>query len=156
MAPQGIEFTPVSRSLTTVRLISAGIWTVIPMIVMAVLAVMLHPVFWSGAVGCLVLLVWLVWLLPRQVRAMAWAEGPSEFFIRKGVLFRSMTVVPYGRIQYVDVTQGPVARFFSMSTVALHTASPETAGTIDGIPSTEAARLRDMLAQRGSAELAGL
>lgn len=156
MTPRGAEFHPVSPELATVRLIAAALWCGIPLVVFLVLALLVSPWFWAGAAVALVLLLWMVWLLPRQVRALGFAETDDEFLVRRGIMFRSLNVIPYGRIQYVDVNEGPVARHFGIASITLHTASAETSGTLDGLPVEEAARLRDMLAHRGSTELAGL
>lgn len=156
MSPSGAEFRPVSPDLAKVRLVSAVLVCGVPLIVFVVLALLISPWFWTGAAAALVLLLWLAWLLPRQVRAMGFAETNEEFLVRRGIMFRSLNVIPYGRIQYVDVNEGPVARHFGIASITLHTASMETAGTLDGLPADEAIRLRDMLAQRGSSELAGL
>jgi membrane protein YdbS with pleckstrin-like domain len=71
-------------------------------------------------------------------------------------MFRSMVVVPYGRMQYVDVEAGPLDRKLGLAKVQLHTASVGTDAQIPGLPPDEAARLRDRLASRGEARLAGL
>jgi len=97
-----------------------------------------------------------VLVVPRQVRAIGYAERDDDLLIRKGVMFRSLVVVPYGRMQYVDVQAGPVARRFRIAQVQLHTASPATDASIDGLEPAEAERLRDRLASRGEARLAGL
>ena len=59
-------------------------------------------------------------------------------------------------MQYVDVQAGPVDRRFGIAKVQLHTASPGTDAQIPGLSPEEAARLRDRLARRGEARLAGL
>ena len=64
--------------------------------------------------------------------------------------------MPYGRMQYVEVAAGPVARAFGLARVQLHTASPGTDSHLAGVPAVEAARLRDRLTARGEARLAGL
>ena len=71
-------------------------------------------------------------------------------------MFRSLVVVPYGRMQYVDVAQGPIARACGVSSIQLHTASAATDASIDGLPPAEAERLRDRLTARGETKLAGL
>ncbi|WP_022867454.1 PH domain-containing protein [Schaalia vaccimaxillae] len=156
MTPEGVDFHPVSPALTKVRIIGNLIWTLPPLIGFAIAAVLVEPLLWIGAGVFALLILWLLWLIPRQVRAMAFGQGADEFCIRKGVMFQSLTLVPYGRIQYVDVSQGPIARAFGIAEIKLNTASVETAGTLNGVPADEAARLRDLLAERGSAELAGL
>src|SRR5690606_41164829 len=109
------------------------------------------------ALPILVLLVaWAWWLIPRQVRAIGYAELEDDLLIRKGVLFRSLTVVPYGRMQYVDVQAGPLMRRAGMAQVQLHTASASTDASIPGLLEAEASRLRDRLTEAGEARLAGL
>jgi len=97
-----------------------------------------------------------LWLVPRQVGALRYAEREDDLLIRRGIMFRSLVVVPYGRMQYVDVAAGPLDRQFGIASVQLHTAAPATRATISGLPPAEAARLRDRLASRGEARLAGL
>lgn len=155
--PEGVTWTPVSPRLITARLLLAGLWLV-PILIGAVLAPVLSGVVWLWAIPAVVLVIclWTAWLVPRQVRAMGYAERADDLLLRRGILFRSMVVVPYGRMQFVDVNAGPLARKFGIATVQLHTASPNSEVTVDGLPTDEAARLRDQLASRGEARLAGL
>ena len=92
----------------------------------------------------------------RQVAAYGYAERSDDLLIRKGLMFRGMVVVPYGRMQFVDVQAGPLERAFGIARVQLHTASAGTDALIPGVREEEAARLRDRLASRGQARLAGL
>jgi membrane protein YdbS with pleckstrin-like domain len=95
----------------------------------------------------------LVW---RRYRAWGYAEREDDLLVRRGVLIRRLTVVPYGRMQFVDVTAGPVDRFFGLATVQLHTASARSDARIPGLANAEAERLRDRLAALGEAKAAGL
>lgn len=156
MAPSDITFLPVSLSLIRVRVISALI-SYMPLIIGAIVcAFLVSKWFWIAVLALLGLSAWTLWLISRQVKAMGYALAQDEFLIRKGVMFRRLTLIPFGRIQYVEVSEGPIARAFGIAEIKLHTASAETSGTLNGVPSIEAARLRDMLSERGAAELAGL
>ena len=95
-------------------------------------------------------------MIGRQVRSWGYAERADDLLVRRGVAFRTVVVVPYGRMQYVDVYAGPVDRIFGLAKVQLHTASARSDAYIPGLPPQEAARLRDRLASRGEARLAGL
>lgn len=113
----------------------------------------------SAATAALVPLVvtgWVWWLIGRQVRATGYAERAEDLLVRRGVLMRRIVVVPYGRMQYVDVHAGPLDRAFGLARVQLHTASAATDASIPGLAPVEAARLRDRLSSRGQARLAGL
>jgi membrane protein YdbS with pleckstrin-like domain len=95
-------------------------------------------------------------LVGRRYRAWGYAEREDDLLVRRGVMIRRLTVVPYGRMQFVDVTAGPVDRLFGLATVQLHTASARSDARIPGLASTEAQRLRDRLAALGEAKAAGL
>ncbi len=84
------------------------------------------------------------------------AQRDTDLYVTHGRWFKELLVVPYGRMQYVDVNAGPVDRAFGVSAVQLHTASAATDAKLPGLPPAEAARLRDRLATLGEARLAGL
>ncbi|CAO5256779.1 PH domain-containing protein [Frankia sp. AgKG'84/4] len=92
----------------------------------------------------------------RVWRAWRYAEREDDLLISRGVLIRRVVVVPYGRMQLVDVTSGPLARRFGIAKVQLHTAAATSDAVIPGLSPPEAARLRDALTERGEARSAGL
>ncbi|MFP3988755.1 PH domain-containing protein [Streptomyces sp. E11-3] len=95
-------------------------------------------------------------LLGRNWRSWRYAERADDLLIKRGVLWREETVVPYGRMQLVEVTSGPLARKFGLASVQLHTAAALTDATIPGLDPEEAQRLRDRLTELGEARSAGL
>jgi membrane protein YdbS with pleckstrin-like domain len=126
-------------------LICLGVWLVTEF----------RPVaFLAAAVAGLVLLRLV--LLPRSLRAWGYAERADDLLVRHGLMIRRLSIVPYGRMQFVDVTAGPLERLFGLATVQLHTAAAATDARIPGLPPEEAARLRDRLAALGEARAEGL
>jgi uncharacterized protein len=154
--PPGVEWQRVSPRLVRARLIPATIVLGLPAVAGAVLVPLVSVWFWLLAAGAVALLVWTYLLVPRQVHAIGYAERDDDLLIRKGILFRSLVVVPYGRMQYVDVEAGPLDRKLEIAKVQLHTASAATDADIPGLAPDEAERLRDRLSARGEARLAGL
>jgi uncharacterized protein len=71
-------------------------------------------------------------------------------------MVQRLSVVPYGRMQFVEVTAGPVERLFGLSTVKLHTAAAASDARIPGLEQDEAARLRDRLTELGESMAAGM
>jgi uncharacterized protein len=155
--PAGVVWTPVSPRLATARrgVLLAGL--ALPAVLPPILAVLLHT-GWLAAISLLPLasMIWGWWLIGRQVAAVGYAEQDDDLLIRRGLMWRSMVVVPYGRMQYVDLKAGPVDRAVGIARLQLHTASAGTDAHIPGLVADEAARLRDRLASRGEAQLAGL
>ena len=92
----------------------------------------------------------------RRVRAWGYAERADDLLVRRGVMFRRMSVIPYGRMQYVEVTAGPFERAFGLATVQMHTAAAASDARIPGLPAVEAARLRDQLTALGESHAMGL
>ncbi len=97
-----------------------------------------------------------LWFVRNRVRSWAYQERDEDLIVERGVLVRRLSVVPYGRMQFVDVTAGPVDRVFRLATVRLHTAAAASDARIPGLEREEAARLRDRLAALGEAKAAGL
>ncbi len=127
------------------------------LLVAGVLAAVRGPLPAAGAlVAGAALLVLALGAVRRRFAAWAWAEREDDLLLRRGVLFRRTSVVPYGRMQYVDVTAGPLDRRFGLATVVLHTAAAATDATIPGLAAAEADRLRDRLAALGEARAAGV
>lgn len=155
--PSDVVWTPVSPRLARARLTVAAV-VLVPLLVAGVVAAVIsgESAVWSAPAAVLAVAAWISWLVPRQVRAVGYAERDEDLLIRRGIMFRTLVVVPYGRMQYVDVNAGPVDRSFGIAAVQLHTAAPSTDASIHGLAPQEAARLRDRLASRGEARLAGL
>jgi membrane protein YdbS with pleckstrin-like domain len=111
---------------------------------------------WVGAGAAALLAVALVPVVVARFRAWGYLERDDDLLVRRGVLVRRLSVVPYGRMQFVDVTAGPVDRLFGLATVHLHTAAAHTDARIPGLSVAEAERLRDRLAALGEARAGGL
>ena len=95
-------------------------------------------------------------LVQRRVSAWAYCERAEDLLVRRGVLITRLSVVPYGRMQFVDVVAGPIARSFGLATVRMHTAAAASDARIPGLEQAEADRLRDQLSALGEAKAAGL
>ncbi|MEW2222225.1 PH domain-containing protein [Streptomyces sp. NPDC006990] len=94
--------------------------------------------------------------LARNWRSWCYRERADDLLVSRGVLWRETTVVPYGRMQLVEVTSGPLERRFGLASLQLHTAAATTDASIPGLTPTEAERLRDRLTELGEARSAGL
>lgn len=113
----------------------------------------------AGAITITVVVLgygWMEWLVVRRFRAWAYAERAEDLLVRRGVMVQRLSVVPYGRMQFVDVVAGPLERRWGLATVRLHTAAAASDARVPGLPTAEAERLRDRLAMLGESRAAGL
>lgn len=142
-------------SARQLQLVVATVIVVLP-VTIALLAAGERTAAVATAAGLLALAVAFYGVLHGRYRAWGYAEREDDLLVRRGVMVRRLSVVPYGRMQFVDVTAGPVDRVFRLATVQLHTAAAATDARIPGLAVEEAHRLRDRLAALGEAQAAGL
>ncbi|RII40989.1 hypothetical protein DWB68_15025 [Galactobacter valiniphilus] len=159
------DWERVSPRLVAVQEISNLITSVIFLAVVAAPLLLRRLEVWPGypewiswALGALVLLFGAIEaiVVPFRVRNMSYALRADDVCVARGVIFHQSEVIPYGRIQYVDVKAGPLLRAFGLCVLQVHTASPDAHPRIDGLLREDGERLRDELARRGEERLAGL
>lgn len=101
--------------------------------------------------------LWWILTTPRRTRALGYALESNHLMARRGIVFRSMSSMPYGRIQYVDVDSGPLERMCGVARLTVRTAGTTT-GTmvLFGIPLNVAEELRADLVRRADERMAAL
>lgn len=161
--PDDAGWTAISPRLATARLLVGSLTVLMVLAVVEgalaiVVATTSMPAWWLGVPVAIALLVvaWLAWWAPRNRRSWGYREQEEELVVRSGVAFRRVVSVPYGRMQFVDLQAGPLARRFGFTSLSLHTASTRTASTVPGVPHEEALRLRMRLTELGESRGAGL
>ncbi|CAN5142982.1 PH domain-containing protein [soil metagenome] len=158
-APPDGDWSRVSPALARLR---RALLVTALLLVLAVLGIILLLALvptWAVAVaaGVVVAFAAFGWVaVGRNASRWGYLERDQDLCITRGAWLRRLVVVPYGRMQYVDVQAGPIDRAFGIAQVRLHTASPGTTAYLPGLPANEAARLRDRLTSLGEAQAAGL
>lgn len=95
-------------------------------------------------------------LTPRRVRAIGYLLREDDLLFRRGIMFQRFVAVPYGRMQLVDISRGPIARAFGLAELKFVTAAASSGVLIPGLPLAEAERLRDHLVAVAETRRAGL
>ncbi|BEH02352.1 MAG: PH domain-containing protein [Propionibacteriaceae bacterium] len=166
-APPTEAWTPVSARYASLRrLLSAISWLILALIIIAPQAITLlvfeqapRQLYWALIASiaiCAGLAIWRFWRQGAIARSWAYAERESDLYIKSGIFNRRLTVVPYGRMQAVNISAGPLDRAFKVATVALVTASAQSDAVIPGLDPDAAAALRDRLTERGEMQATGL
>lgn len=167
--PQSVpepQWVPAASRYLTVRFIHTISALAFP--ILAGIAMYCAGAFFGGPealriVGLAVIAVFGLWGLwwilttPRRTRALGYALESNHLMARRGIVFRSMSSMPYGRIQYVDVDSGPLERMCGVARLTVRTAGTTT-GTmvLFGIPLNVAEELRADLVRRADERMAAL
>ena len=121
------------------------------MIALAVLAMFLHQRFSLSLIGALfpalLAAALILWIWPAR-RIASWSYHLSEDHLRTahGFLFRTDTIVPFVRVQHIDVKQGPLERALGLSRLVVHTSGVlNQAVVLPGLESDLAAAMRETI-----------
>ncbi|RED17678.1 PH domain-containing protein [Parasphingopyxis lamellibrachiae] len=139
---------PRQKHVLRIRALLAGL---VPLAMLAIGDVILNrelgfSLGWGIGLG-IALYLFSVLLLPgRRYRRWGYRTGERAIRIASGLLVRRETVVPYDRVQHIDVSRGPIERAFGVATLTLHTAGSYNS-TVDlpGLAIADANRMRDAI-----------
>jgi uncharacterized protein len=147
----------LAKQYVWVQLISTGLLGLA--VLAAVLVVTLvWGQWWAWIPGGIFLgiLVWTLLITPRQARAYGYQLRRDDLVFRRGILWQRVVAVPYGRMQLVDITHGPLDRGFGIAQLKLVTAAASTGVVIPGLRQDAAEELRDTLVDVAEARRTGL
>ncbi|WP_124055325.1 PH domain-containing protein [Arcanobacterium ihumii] len=157
-----LDFTPVDPQYFKVLRLNALLISAFLVLPPLIVAIIFGRDGFPGAIWWILFAVLLIIsgitfvFAKRRAKAIGYLQCEDELLIRRGIMFHKLTVIPYGRMQQVNVEAGPFLNRYGLAKVSLITASAESAGSIPGISRTEAERLRTVLTALGNARMEGL
>lgn len=86
------------------------------------------------------------WVPQRRYKRIGYQLGDKTLRVARGYLFRVDTIVPFVRVQHIDLSQGPIERLYDLSSLVVHTSGTlNSTVTLPGLPTAIAARMRDTI-----------
>lgn len=84
---------------------------------------------------------------PQRIYArLGYRVGDRLLQVVRGWMFHTDTVVPFVRVQHLDVTRGPLGKMFGTATLVVHTAGTHNSiVTVPGLAPERAAEIRDVI-----------
>ncbi|KAF2415160.1 hypothetical protein B1729_01365 [Microbacterium sp. B35-04] len=154
---EGGVWHQISPKYVTVQLISTGSFLVLVVAATLVLALLMHQL-WAWIPGGIltVILAWTLLILPRQARSIGYQLRDDDLVFRRGILWQRFVAVPYGRMQLIDITHGPLDRGFGIAQLKFVTAAAATGVIIPGLEQSTAETLRDHLVGVAESRRTGL
>jgi membrane protein YdbS with pleckstrin-like domain len=149
---RGLEFEPVAagfRGYTAITTLSY--WLPVVLVGAAMNFLPDLPLLAGLAIPGGLLLLAAVIGVYRWVDAghRGWAVRAHDIAAREGIFWRSVTILPFARIQHVETSSGPVERSKALARLKLFTAGGTTADlTLIGLDAEAADDLREHLAEQ--------
>lgn len=82
----------------------------------------------------------------RIFRRLLYGLDERLLQVLRGWLFHTDTMVPFVRVQHLDVTRGPLDKMFGTATLVVHTAGTHNSiVTLPGLPPERAEEIRDII-----------
>ncbi|WP_370327234.1 PH domain-containing protein [Euzebya sp.] len=145
--PADTDLRPLDPRVRTVWWISGAISAGIVVIAAVVVALLVpSPGGWIAGGIALVAVVSAALVPPLRYSRWRYAVRDDDIWVRQGIVWRTTTVVPFSRLQFVDTSQGPFDRWLGLASLVLHTAAVGSETTIPGLAEGEAEQLRERLA----------
>lgn len=147
----------LARQYVWVQLISTGVLVLIVLAAVLLVTFLSHQ-WWAWIPGGVFLgiLAWTMIITPRQARAYGYQLRRDDLVFRRGILWQRVVAVPYGRMQLIDITHGPLDRGFGIAQLKLVTAAASTGVVIPGLKQEAAELLRDTLVDVAEERRTGL
>lgn len=157
-APEGLSWRRIPPALAWYRRLVTTAGCLVAGVVGGVLLFMWDSPLRAGIWAALALVVAaLMWFLAgRFQRSWGYTEASAELYLTYGVFVRQLVVVPYGRMQVVDVTTDLLEQALGIATVRVRTAASTADARVVGLPLSDAVQLRDRLAARSESFSTGL
>lgn len=142
---KGVE--PAYRSVVRIQLTATWVPLAIAAIVLDALLLTETAVRWLPTVAAILLGVLAVVIVPaRKYRRIGYALSARTIRVVRGYLFHIDTVVPFIRVQHIDVARGPLERMFGVASLVVHTAGTHNSiVTLPGLAPATAEAIRDTI-----------
>ena len=99
------------------------------------------------SLGALLVLAACAIVLPsRRYMRIGYRLTDDELRVAQGLFFRTDTIVPFVRVQHIDLEQGPVERQYGLSSLVVHTSGTHNSTvTLPGLRTEVATAMRDTI-----------
>ncbi len=146
-----VNFTKLEKDFLWMRITSWSIFLFVVLGFLVIISFKTETAIWKLSAPWLGFLILVIILEMRGFKIKGYAIRQNDISYKSGLIFFSMTSVPFNRIQHVEVSQGPIGRLFDLATVKVYTAGGSTSDLrIGGLIKEEAHRLRDHISHLSS------
>ena len=115
--------------------------------------------FPTGAVATVlgiiaVLVIWTSFVIFAGHKKRGLAVREHDILYKRGLIWRTVTIIPFNRIQHIESHRGPIERKLGLATLKIYTAGGASSDiAMSGLTAHRASQLRELILTKTSAEL---
>lgn len=156
---EGVSFYPISHNYYRVDLYGTLILFGVLLIILGCIyyfAELYANGLWSWLLPTIYLsaLIFTLFLVHKRYRMIGYALRERDIIFKSGIFWQKQTVLPFNRVQHVEIEEGPVERSFHLATLKIFTAGGESSDlSIPGLPRERATQMKDYIAEKTSTDV---
>lgn len=153
-----IKYRSVEQKYRTVSIIATLIFTFIILVIPFVINMASSDTWFYDRIiyillGWLLVTSFFILLAYKGYEHKGYALRERDIIFKEGWIWRSVTVVPFNRIQHTEIDQGPIERLFGLSKLKIFTAGGASSDLkIPGLLPNTANKLKDYIQQKVSTD----
>lgn len=142
---QEVTYQTLEKEYLWLRLTVWGIVIFLVSVVLIILNLFESHFNWLYLISGILLFIATVFFLEyKGFGIKGYAIREQDITYKSGLIFFSMTSVPFNRIQHTEVSQGPIGQMFDLATVQIYTAGGSTSDiNVPGLSVGDAHKLKD-------------
>jgi membrane protein YdbS with pleckstrin-like domain len=141
------QLVGVDPAYRTVLLLRGSIWAALLLLCAIAAEFLVDLPTGLATIPALAIGGWLALISPGvRFRRLGYTFSEDRLRVVRGYIFYSDTLVPFSRIQHIDVEQGPILRQFGLAELHVHTASGDNEViSVPGLPRADAESMREAI-----------
>ena len=154
-----INFELLDIQFRKSQLISVVLFYFGAMILMVVSVLLFNELEIQPLWYILVAIIWLVLLTTSIIYVIksyyyeGFALREKDILYKSGIFFKSVTIIPFNRVQHCEIQQGPIDRYFNLGSLLLYTAGGSSSDLIiKGLIYSKAQIIKEFITKNVAAE----
>jgi hypothetical protein len=143
---EDLNFESISKSAMYVDFIVIGIIFLIVLLASSMTILLVEEVKPYAILilgGILLLMAAVFYIEWKSFKYRGFALRELDLLFKSGWIWKSTTIVPFNRVQHIEIHQGPIDKLFELSTLNIFTAGGSSSDLeIDGLTPQQAANIK--------------
>lgn len=147
---EALDFHPLHPAALKMRYWSKGVgFAMVFPLALLFLPPLWAPALWLVPLFTVIAFPFSMWVARKQFEREGYALRAHDIAHREGVWWTEQTTVPFSRVQHVEISQGPIAKYFGLGALQVFTAGGSGGDLyISGIAMEEAQRLKAFIVSK--------